>query len=52
MIITLDKNRTMSAGNNGDRLSCGYPHLRKCRCMFSRGPQLPDMGVWRSAELQ
>lgn len=47
MIITLDKNRTMSAGNNGERLSCGYP-----RCMFSRGPQLPDMGVWRSAELQ
>lgn len=31
----------------------GYPHLRKCHCMFGWdwGPQLPDMGVWRSVEL-
>lgn len=52
MIITLDKNRTMSVNNTGERLFCGYPHLKKCRCMFSRGPQLPDMGVWRSVDLQ
>lgn len=52
MIITLDKNRTMSVNNTGERLSCGYPHLRKCRCMFSRGPQLPAMSVWRSVDLQ
>lgn len=31
----------------------GYPHMRKAHYMFGWdwGPQLPDMGIWRSAEL-
>ncbi len=32
----------------------GYPHLRKAHCMFGWdwGPMLPDMGIWRDAELR
>ena len=31
----------------------GYPHIRKAHYMFGWdwGPQLPDMGIWRSVEL-
>ena len=31
----------------------GYTHLRKAHCMFGWdwGPKLPDMGIWRDAEL-
>ncbi|MCM1525327.1 MAG: glycoside hydrolase family 2 protein [Ruminococcus sp.] len=31
----------------------GYPHIRKAHYMFGWdwGPQLPDMGIWRGAEL-
>jgi beta-mannosidase len=32
----------------------GFPYLRKAHCMFGWdwGPQLPDMGIWRSLSLR
>ena len=37
-----------------DSTMAGYPHLRKAHYMFGWdwGPQLPDMGIWRSVSLQ
>jgi len=31
----------------------GFPHLRKCHCMFGwdHGPRLPDAGIWRDIKL-
>lgn len=36
-----------------DTTMAGYPHIRKAHCMFGWdwGPQLPDMGIWRTVWL-
>ncbi len=37
-----------------DSTMAGYPHLRKAHYMFGWdwGPQLPDMGIWRSVRVR